>query len=253
MPDRPAGNGLPLFALTVLAGGLAVGAAVLAFRPAGPPVAARPLPATARRGRRRLRSRSGRAARGRGLGVRAWLAGGRRLAPASAPARRRGPRRRLGRPDRLRVPRGRPDRPGATCPARSPGSGGSVGAFASVWLDAHFERTGADPCPGRGDARRESSSRPTRSSGRALRAVRRAGAARPGPAAGPLVDWRGRAPPPPARRNASRPRRRRAHPATGDVEPERPLSPETVVIAKTPLPGELPLPGRPCCPTNCRR
>src|SRR3954452_24946356 len=37
MPDRPAGNGLPLFALTVLAGGLAVGAAVVAFPPAGHP------------------------------------------------------------------------------------------------------------------------------------------------------------------------------------------------------------------------
>src|SRR3954470_22775235 len=37
MPDRPAGTGLPLFALTVLSGGLAVGAAVGAFPPPGRP------------------------------------------------------------------------------------------------------------------------------------------------------------------------------------------------------------------------
>src|SRR5437660_82338 len=37
MPDRPAGNGLPLFALTVLAGGLVIGAAVGAFPPPGHP------------------------------------------------------------------------------------------------------------------------------------------------------------------------------------------------------------------------
>src|SRR4051812_37700786 len=37
MPDRPAGTGLPLFALTVLAGGLAVGASVVAFPPPGRP------------------------------------------------------------------------------------------------------------------------------------------------------------------------------------------------------------------------
>src|SRR4051794_24952036 len=37
MPDRPAGNGLPLFALTVLLGGLAIGAVALAFPPADRP------------------------------------------------------------------------------------------------------------------------------------------------------------------------------------------------------------------------
>src|SRR3954451_18147982 len=37
MPDRRAGNGLPLFALTVLLGGLAVGSAVVADSPAGQP------------------------------------------------------------------------------------------------------------------------------------------------------------------------------------------------------------------------
>src|SRR5829696_6706477 len=37
MPDRPSGTGLPLFALTVLLGGLVVGATVLATPPANHP------------------------------------------------------------------------------------------------------------------------------------------------------------------------------------------------------------------------
>src|SRR5690349_12303082 len=48
MPDRPAGTGLPLFALTVLAGGLAVGSAVLAIpapgRPSLPGLYPQPIP-----------------------------------------------------------------------------------------------------------------------------------------------------------------------------------------------------------------
>src|SRR4029079_2492053 len=141
MADRPAGTGLPLFALTVLTGGLAIGAAILAFPPTGQPslpgLYPQPIPEVGADLREAVVGPLG---AGAWVFVCGWLAVGVSLL-------RRRPLTSLARvlcgfmltgcgcllaewvgPEHL--------------PGRLAGSGGSVGAFTAVWLDDHFQRTG---------------------------------------------------------------------------------------------------------------
>jgi S-DNA-T family DNA segregation ATPase FtsK/SpoIIIE len=238
MPDRPAGTGLPLFALTVLAGGLAIGAAVGAFPPPGRPSlpGLYPQPFAEAGGylRETLVEPLG---AGAWVFVLGWLAVGVTLLR----------RRRLIALARVA---GWAVLTGCAClaadwigpeelPGPLTGSGGAVGAFTSVWLDARFERTGAilvlvaAGLLGVSLAADSVVRWALQVVRRTLRLVRAGGRAVGRLAAGLL----------------RRPPRAKRKPAGGDVpirhrdaEPERPLSPETVVITKTPLPGELPLP-----------
>jgi DNA segregation ATPase FtsK/SpoIIIE, S-DNA-T family len=143
MSDRPVGNGLPLFALTVLLGGLVVGAAVLAYpssdRPSLPGVYPQPI------------SEVGddlRDAVVEPLGAGAWLFVFGWLTVGMAMLRRR---RWLTVAARVL---GWIVLTACAClvadwigidhlPGPLTGSGGSVGAFGAVWLDGHFERAGA--------------------------------------------------------------------------------------------------------------
>jgi DNA segregation ATPase FtsK/SpoIIIE, S-DNA-T family len=250
MPDRRAGNGLPLFGLTILLSGLAVGAVVLAFpatgRPSLPGLYPQPFGEAGADLREALIEPLG---AGVWMFLLGWLAvgvsrlRGRRLLPW------------LGRvlgwvvltacscvvadwigPDRL--------------PGPLTGSGGSLGAFAAIWLDGHFQRIGAILILAAGSLLGITLAADfvVRRVARFLRAVARR-LVRLLAAVGRGVIWLVRAV---VRRRANRPvkvkpafadgvpiRHQSAPPVAADVGP---MSPETVVITKTPLPGEVALP-----------
>jgi S-DNA-T family DNA segregation ATPase FtsK/SpoIIIE len=238
MPDRPAGNEFPLFALTVLAGGLAIGAAVLAIpspgRPSLPGAYPQPLPGL---------GDDLRGAIVEPLGAGAWVFAIGWLAVGVSLLRRRWLKsvaRLLGWAILTAYSCLVADWTG---PSRLPGplagSGGSVGASASVWLDARFERPeviviltvvafvglylAADSV--------------VRWVVRLIRAVARAamqfirgtGAAAVGIARAPFR-WRVITSPPKLLATPS---------VARSVSNDGPLSPETVIITKTPLPDEL--------------
>jgi S-DNA-T family DNA segregation ATPase FtsK/SpoIIIE len=241
MPDRHAGNGLPGFALTIFAGGLAIGAAVLASPPPGRPslpgLYPRPLPGL---------GNDLRDAVVEPLGAGAWVFAAGWLAVGVSLLRRRWLRsatRAAGwtiltacaclAADWIGVQR---------LPGPVAGSGGSVGAFAAVWLDARLERPEAFVIliaailvglllAAESVVRRAI---------RLLRALARSVsqlASRIGRGAIRLA----RAP------FRLRPVRVKAEPAIEQpvarlAATDGPISPETVVITKTPLPDELPRP-----------
>lgn len=240
MPDRHAGNGPRLFALTVLAGGLAVAAVVLAAPPPGRPSlpGLYPQPLT---GGDNLRD-----AIVEPLGAGAWVFAIGWLAVGISLLRRR----RL-----LSVVRGAGWVVLTVCgsvvadwigPARLPGplagSGGSVGALASVWLDARLERPEAiivlitATIVGLFLAANSVVRRIARVLAATVRAVVRI-SRRVGVAAARIAGTPFRVP-----AGGAALRIAVAQPAARFIPDDRPLSPETVVITKTPLPGELPLP-----------
>jgi DNA segregation ATPase FtsK/SpoIIIE, S-DNA-T family len=239
MPDRPAGTGFPLFALTVLFSGLAVATALGAYPPPGRPslpgLYPQPFGEAGGNLREILVEPLG---SGAWVFVLGWLAVGvsllrcRRLASL---ARAVGWAILTGCACLIADWIGPDDLPGPLT-----GPGGSVGAFASVWLDARFERAGAILVLIAGALlgvvlAADSVVR------WALRAVRWAGR---------LVRGGGRAVGRMVRslfkRHPARAKRKRV---VGEVPirardagSEGPTSPETVVITKTPLPDDLPLP-----------
>src|SRR5262245_46381683 len=142
MPDRRAGNGIPWFAVTILLTGLAAAVAVLAFPPTGRPslpgLYPQPFDEVGADLREAIVEALGAGAwvfllgwlsigfsRLRGRPWLPWL--GRVLGWALLTASTCVMADWIG-PDRL--------------PGPLPGSGGSVGAFAALWLDAHLQRAG---------------------------------------------------------------------------------------------------------------
>jgi DNA segregation ATPase FtsK/SpoIIIE, S-DNA-T family len=238
MADRPAGTGLPLFALTVLAGGLAVATAVVAAptpgRPSLPGFYPQPLPGLGSDLRETIVEP---------LGAGAWVFAVGWLAVGVSLFRRRWLK------SMVRVV-GWAVLTACSClvadwiglerlPGPLTGSGGSVGAFAAVRLDAHFSRSEAIVLL-----------IAAAMFGLLLAAgllVRRVG--RIAVALGRVVvrlalrvgrgAVRG-ARAPFGRREVS-PRRQRAaaQPSIRSVPSDGPVSPETVVITKTPVTGEL--------------